>query len=82
MYFITTKRMLEVCFSAHPNIQYRTFLFCRYVIIRIYNFELPLYGERKIKDDSKKMDRYDYTFDAFFGHLNMGSICRNLETRN
>ena len=28
MYFITTKRMLEVCFSAHPNIQYRTFLFC------------------------------------------------------
>ena len=30
MYFITTKRMLEVCFSAHPNIQYRTvFLFNR-----------------------------------------------------
>ena len=27
MYFITTKRMLEVCFSVHPNIQYRTF-FC------------------------------------------------------
>ena len=28
MYFITTKRMLELCFSAHPNIQYRTsFLF-------------------------------------------------------
>ena len=27
MYFITTKRMLEVCFSAHPNIQYRTFLY-------------------------------------------------------
>ena len=26
MYFITTKRMLEVCFSAHPNIQYRTCL--------------------------------------------------------
>ena len=26
MYFITTKRMLEVCFSAHPNIQYRTFV--------------------------------------------------------
>ena len=24
MYFITTKRMLEVCFFAHPNIQYRT----------------------------------------------------------
>ena len=27
MYFITTKRMLEVCFSAHPNIQYRTFYY-------------------------------------------------------
>ena len=27
MYFITTKRMLEVCFSAHPNIQYRTDFF-------------------------------------------------------
>ncbi|ENZ52978.1 hypothetical protein HMPREF1095_04382 [Enterocloster bolteae 90A5] len=27
MYFITTKRMLEVCFSAHPNIQYRTGFF-------------------------------------------------------
>ena len=27
MYFITTKRMLEVCFSVHPNIQYRTY-FC------------------------------------------------------
>lgn len=27
MYFITTKRMLEVCFSAHPNIQYRTQIF-------------------------------------------------------
>ena len=27
MYFITTKRMLEVCFSVHPNIQYRTFYF-------------------------------------------------------
>ena len=30
MYFITTKRMLEVCFSAHPNIQYRTI----YILIR------------------------------------------------
>ena len=28
MYFITTKRMLEVCFSAHPNIQYRTQIRC------------------------------------------------------
>ena len=30
MYFITTKRMLEVCFSAHPNIQYRTFFLCAF----------------------------------------------------
>ena len=37
MYFITTKRMLEVCFSAHPNIQYRT------------NFS---YGVRGIKTDA------------------------------
>ena len=30
MYFITTKRMLEVCFSVHPNIQYRTFfIYCK-----------------------------------------------------
>ena len=28
MYFITIKRMLEVCFSAHPNIQYRAFIWC------------------------------------------------------
>ena len=27
MYFITIKRMLEVCFSAHPNIQYRAGIF-------------------------------------------------------
>ena len=27
MYFITIKRMLEVCFSAHPNIQYRARFF-------------------------------------------------------
>ena len=28
MYFITIKRMLEVCFSAHPNIQYRALFWC------------------------------------------------------
>ncbi len=32
MYFITTKRMLEVCFSAHPNIQYRTLIFGTYFL--------------------------------------------------
>lgn len=31
MYFITTKRMLEVCFSAHPNIQYRTIFYTQKV---------------------------------------------------
>ena len=34
MYFITTKRMLEVCFSAHPNIQYRTFFTCYFPVQR------------------------------------------------
>ena len=33
MYFITTKRMLEVCFSVHPNIQYRTDFFPNCVIL-------------------------------------------------
>ena len=33
MYFITTKRMLEVCFSVHPNIQYRT-LFSASILAR------------------------------------------------
>ena len=32
MYFITTKRMLEVCFSAHPNIQYRTDFLPRLIV--------------------------------------------------
>ena len=32
MYFITTKRMLEVCFSVHPNIQYRTVFSCLFCI--------------------------------------------------
>ena len=31
MYFITIKRMLEVCFSAHPNIQYRTLFFVHFL---------------------------------------------------
>ena len=33
MYFITTKRMLEVCFSAHPNIQYRTKIIKSFIYI-------------------------------------------------
>ena len=35
MYFITTKRMLEVCFSAHPNIQYRTHFLCNSAILSL-----------------------------------------------
>ena len=35
MYFITTKRMLEVCFSAHPNIQYRTIKYNLYPLFII-----------------------------------------------
>ena len=41
MYFITTKRMLEVCFSAHPNIQYRTYHFIRKLdifLLFVYTF--------------------------------------------
>ncbi|ENZ56401.1 hypothetical protein HMPREF1095_02361 [Enterocloster bolteae 90A5] len=37
MYFITTKRMLEVCFSAHPNIQYRT----SFISSMVYQEMLP-----------------------------------------
>ena len=37
MYFITTKRMLEVCFSAHPNIQYRTFFSLQMLLQRLDN---------------------------------------------
>ena len=36
MYFITTKRMLEVCFSAHPNIQYRTFLYYGVIVVETW----------------------------------------------
>ncbi|WP_334304758.1 hypothetical protein [[Clostridium] symbiosum] len=43
MYFITTKRMLEVCFSAHPNIQYRTF-FLHISHISRRNRLLPSFG--------------------------------------
>ena len=42
MYFITTKRMLEVCFSAHPNIQYRTLFSCRHFVhILLYTVPFP-----------------------------------------
>ena len=42
MYFIITKRMLEVCFSTHPNIQYRT-LKEKYLFLNF--LETPLYRE-------------------------------------
>ena len=35
MYFITTKRMLEVCFSVHPNIQYRTIFISLHLRLQI-----------------------------------------------
>ena len=38
MYFITIKRMLEVCFSAHPNIQYRA------IILHITEHHLHLFS--------------------------------------
>ena len=37
MYFITTKRMLEVCFSVHPNIQYRTHFYTNTKIVNCKN---------------------------------------------
>ena len=49
MYFITTKRMLELCFSAHPNIQYRTSFssdcFCivwciENSFVNVYNYDI------------------------------------------
>ena len=43
MYFITTKRMLEVCFSAHPNIQYRTRIQTEAVVLYVV---IPLRGSR------------------------------------
>ena len=44
MYFITTKRMLEVCFSAHPNIQYRT-VFMRFR--KVFREQVWGTGEKK-----------------------------------
>ena len=44
MYFITTKRMLEVCFSAHPNIQYRT-VFMRFR--KVFREQVWRTGEKK-----------------------------------
>ena len=41
MYFITTKRMLEVCFSAHPNIQYRTVFLFQFGFISKYFLTIP-----------------------------------------
>ena len=42
MYFITTKRMLEVCFSAHPNIQYRTLFLYHKILKSGSNSHLPV----------------------------------------
>ena len=45
MYFITTKRMLEVCFSAHPNIQYRTTF---YYYLRLHLIALTFISKCKV----------------------------------
>ena len=47
MYFITTKRMLEVCFSAHPNIQYRTSFFA--ALFRFSKIDIVFFGVITIK---------------------------------
>ncbi len=46
MYFITTKRMLEVCFSVHPNIQYRT---CFHFVSFCARKYIDCYEERGLK---------------------------------
>ena len=47
MYFITIKRMLEVCFSAHPNIQYRASLIYESFLHR-NNVTIFSHGAQKI----------------------------------
>ena len=49
MYFITIKRMLEVCFSAHPNIQYRTIFLC------LLNQNLILFSKRILADKGARI---------------------------
>lgn len=48
MYFITIKRMLEVCFSAHPNIQYRA---------SFYNSEKRMYEDKRLYYQNSSIDR-------------------------
>lgn len=66
MYFITIKRMLEVCFSAHPNIQYRAVFLCNRKFLRI-----PHYTKRHIllcRRTSKK--QFSKIIDNFYiNHL-------------
>ena len=40
MYFTLYEKMLEVCFSTHPNIYYRTFLFRVALTIIFYSQNL------------------------------------------
>ena len=57
MYFITTKRMLEVCFSAHPNIQYRTFfLYAKLVVIPASHNSKVLFIAERRKEWREKAD--------------------------
>ncbi|CUP10862.1 Uncharacterised protein [[Clostridium] symbiosum] len=59
MYFITTKRMLEVCFSAHPNIQYRTISFINYFFLHLCRTNVPACFESGEAD-------FNYHFDFLF----------------
>lgn len=58
MYFITIKRMLEVCFSAHPNIQYRA----KNILT---NIGVTTEGNKAMSDITNRLQRYD----AFRGKL-------------
>ena len=59
MYFITTKRMLEVCFSAHPNIQYRTVLLkavtCPMRFAHRYIIFCPVPGGKRIFEEPETL---------------------------
>ena len=54
MYFITTKRMLELCFSAHPNIQYRT----RNVSAAAFLVRLVDWDQVSVLNFSRRWDRF------------------------
>jgi len=59
MYFITTKRMLEVCFSAHPNIQYRTsFILNRVYMVKVHENQLRFLCTFLVNKTGGTYDKY------------------------